>query len=133
MYRPGTDEANVQMSDVLCDFCARAWTEDVPFIEGHRGATICGSCLSVAYAEAVYASHPALKGDFLCVLCREGGKDRAALHRESEAGWESPVRPGACVCRRCCRRSAAVLEKDPDFNWRRPASAAHQAAADEDA
>ena len=48
MRRPGTDENDVKMSDVLCDFCHRAWTEDVPMIEGHRGSCICARCLTVA-------------------------------------------------------------------------------------
>ena len=32
MRKPGTDPENVQMTDVLCDFCRRQWTEDVAMI-----------------------------------------------------------------------------------------------------
>ena len=32
MRKPGTDADDVQMSDVLCDFCRRPWTMDVPMI-----------------------------------------------------------------------------------------------------
>ena len=35
MQRPGTDPENVEMSDILCDFCLRAWTKDRPMVEGH--------------------------------------------------------------------------------------------------
>ena len=91
MYKPGTDESNVQMSDVLCDFCHHEWLEDLPIIEGHRGAMICGKCLSVAYAEVVRASSPALTDGYTCRMCREGDEDRAALDRAGEAAWPSPL------------------------------------------
>ena len=53
MRKPGTDESNVQMSDVLCDFCGREWTEQVPMIEGHQGSCLCANCLTLAYTEVV--------------------------------------------------------------------------------
>ena len=49
MRKPTTDPDNVQMSDVLCDFCRREWTDDLPIVEGHQGSIICGFCLSTAY------------------------------------------------------------------------------------
>ena len=58
VFRPGTDEQNVQMSDVLCDFCHQAWTEAIPFVEGHRGCMICGDCLTRAYEQVVVRKQP---------------------------------------------------------------------------
>ena len=33
MRKPGTDNDNVQMSDVLCDFCRAEWTDDLQMVE----------------------------------------------------------------------------------------------------
>ena len=121
MYREGTDESNVQMSDVLCDFCHRVWTEEVPFIEGHRGAVICAGCLERAFVELESGEGPNLVGDgYFCRLSREGEEDRAALRRAGEPGWRSPVDPEAVVCRKVVRMAAAALQKDPVFQWRKP-------------
>jgi len=115
MHRPGTDENNVQMSDVLCDFCLRPWREDLPVVEGHRGAVICGECLREAYRALVLkkaGSDPAAPSGAMCVLCRE---------ERQEPGW---VRPGSAepvACTRCVRQSAAVLAKDKDYGWTKPA------------
>ncbi len=117
MYKPGTDESNVQMSDVLCDFCHHEWLEDLPIIEGHRGAMICGKCLSVAYAEVVRASSPALIDGYTCRMCREGDEDRDALYRAGEAAWPSPLDAEAFVCRRCIELAASSLDKDEDHDW----------------
>ena len=46
MRKPGTNENNVEMTDVLCDFCQREWSEDIPMVEGHQGSCVCGNCLS---------------------------------------------------------------------------------------
>jgi len=119
MRREGTDESNVEMSDVLCDFCHAEWTEDLPMVEGHRGACICGKCLTVAYRE-VMVEKSGETGDYTCTLCRESAEDRAALDRAGEPGWRSPMYPEAAACRRCLKRSAGVLHKDPDFDWRKP-------------
>ncbi len=119
MRKPGTDETNVQMSDVLCDFCRRTWTMDEPMIEGHQGACICGKCLLVAYTELVVnKSVPAT--DYTCPLCREDAKDRAAMDRADEPGWRSPLHEDSVVCRRCVKRAAGVLHKDPEWDWRKP-------------
>jgi hypothetical protein len=119
MRKPGTDEDNVQMSDVLCDFCHREWTEDLPMVEGHQGAVICGNCLTIAYDEVVNRSE-GTDEPYTCVLCREGPEDRAAMDRVGEPGWLSPVSDGAAACRRCLKRSAGVLHTDPDWSWRKP-------------
>ena len=119
MLKPGADPSNVQMDDILCDFCHRQWTVDVPFVEGHRGSVICGNCLTVAYHELVVAS-AGETGDFMCVLCRESEEDRAAEKRPGEPGWRSPLDESVATCRRCVKRAAGVLHKDPDSPWRKP-------------
>ncbi len=119
MRKPGTDEHDVKMSDVLCDFCHREWTEDVPMIEGHRGSCLCGRCLSVACAEIVHG-RGGPDADYTCTMCLEAAGDRAALGRGGEPGWRSPLRPEAAVCRRCVELAAKALEKDPDSGWTRP-------------
>ena len=68
MRQPGTDPDNVQMSDVLCDFCRREWTEDVPMIEGHQGSCICGRCLTLAYTDIVLTGTPPSYG-YRCPMC----------------------------------------------------------------
>lgn len=122
MRKPGTDENNVQMSDVLCDFCQREWTEEVAMIEGHQGSCICGNCLTMAYRAVVVEGQPdAAPADYFCVMCLERGDDRRAMERGGEPGWQSPVREEACVCRRCIKLAAGALHKDKDFAWRKPA------------
>jgi len=120
MRKPGTDENNVQMSDVLCDFCHREWTEDIPMIEGHHGSCICGRCLTVAYSEVVVNQANAAPEDFACTLCLEGPEDREAMDRPSEHGWQSPMYPDAAVCRRCIKQGAGALHKDKDTAWSKP-------------
>jgi hypothetical protein len=118
MRKPGTDENNVQMSDVLCDFCGAEWTEQRPMIEGHRGSCICGQCLTIAYTDVVLNGHNA-GDDFKCTLCLESSQDRAAMNR-AEPGWRSPMQPDAAVCRRCIRQAAGALTKDKESGWKKP-------------
>jgi hypothetical protein len=120
MLREGADPDDVQMTDVLCDFCHVPWTEDVPFIEGHRGAVICGGCLRAAYADMVLHGRGSAPPDFTCTMCREGDADRAAIGREGEAGWSGPAGTGTCVCRRCVKQASGVLHKDRDVAWSKP-------------
>ncbi len=110
MRKTGCDEANLQMTDVICDFCRGEWTLQRPMVEGHQGACVCGPCLSQAYREVVL-SETAGTVPVHCTMCLE---DR------QEAAWESPVHPEARICRRCIRQSAAVLQKDADSGWRKP-------------
>jgi hypothetical protein len=111
------------MTDVLCDFCHRAWTADMPIVEGHRGAMICGTCLSIAYRQIVCDAEAGAGREFYCRMCREEQRDREALNRGGEHGWASPVDPEAVICRRCIKLGAGVLHKDPDYDWRKPESA----------
>ena len=116
MRKPGVDPNNVQMSDVLCDFCHREWTEDVLFIEGHQGSCICGPCLTQAWADLA-SGRSAPADDYLCPMCREKNEDRAALGRADEPGWQGAH---AAICQRCMQLAATALEKDPESGWRRP-------------
>jgi len=111
MRRAGCDENNLDMSDVMCDFCGAEWTNERPMVEGHRGACICGPCLSIAYTELVTLGTNAAPAAYECRLC---------LERKSEPAWGSPLFDGAYACRQCVKRSAGVLHKDPDIPWRKP-------------
>src|SRR5688572_995192 len=119
MHKPGVDPENVQLSDVLCDFCHREWTEDVPMVEGHEGSCICGNCLRIAYAEVV-VNRGGEGIDAKCLMCLEAGKDRAALNRAGEPLWQSPLQMDACICRRCIKQAAGALHKDKDYAWQKP-------------
>ena len=126
MLKPGTDESNVQMNDVLCDYCHREWSAEVPFIEGHRGAVICGRCLSMAYFELDHNGPNVVSEGYFCRMSRESDDDRAALNRTGEPGWRSPIDPEAAISRMCVRLAAGALEKDPDFDWTRPDGASDE-------
>lgn len=120
MYRPGTDPQHVQMSDVLCDYCETPWREDLPLVEGHRGAVICGECLAAAYAAVVLRTPGAATSS-------GGGEPgqrcecRLCLERRPPPVWVSP-RTGVPACRRCIEQAAGVLERDRDYAWRRPSA-----------
>jgi hypothetical protein len=120
MRKPGVNPNDVQMSDVLCDFCLAEWRADVPFLEGHQGSCICGPCLTEAWRELVVGERDPVTAEFTCPMCREKREDRAALGRAEEPGWRSPKGHHAVCCSRCLGLAAAALEKDPDFGWRRP-------------
>lgn len=120
MRKPGTDENNVQMSDVLCDFCHREWTEGEPLIEGHQGSCICGKCLTIAYSEVVLQDQNSAPAEYKCTMCLETSKDRAAENRPDNTGWQSPAYPEAVICRRCIKLAAGALHKDKDYAWSKP-------------
>lgn len=120
MRRPGTNPDDVQMSDVLCDFCHRAWTEDMPMLEGHHGSCVCGNCLTVAYTAVVLNGADDAGHEYLCPMCLEGPDDRAALDTADMPGWQSPAGDNAVICRRCIKLAAGALHKDADFDWRKP-------------
>jgi len=104
-------DQNAQGSEFFkCDFCARGWADDRPMVEGHQGSLICAACLSVAYASlALHGEGMELSGS-KCTMC---------LEERKQPQWPSPVRE-ARVCLRCVKQSATILEKDPDYAWRRP-------------
>jgi hypothetical protein len=113
MHRPGTDPAHVRMEDVLCDFCRAPWVEALPMVEGHRGSVICGRCLSVACATLAPSLREGEGGraDSPCTMC---------LETRDEPRWISPASPEASICARCIELAARTLERDRDFDWRRP-------------
>ena len=115
MQRPGTNPDHVEMTDILCDFCHRAWSEDQPFIEGHRGACICGRCLTVAYSE-IETNQSGVRPE----ADPDAGGCRMCLEHRDELHWQSPVDPEAFICRRCTKQSAGVLHKSPDYAWTKP-------------
>ncbi|MFN7744318.1 MAG: ClpX C4-type zinc finger protein [Phycisphaerales bacterium] len=108
----------------VCDFCHHHWAEDRPMVEGHKGALICSRCLEAGYAEVVYSQsgvqgtagdvHPRAGAGPWCTMC---------LERRAELYWQSPITDTLC-CRRCLKQSAGVLERDPDFGWKRPTAPA---------
>jgi len=105
----------MQMSDFLCDFCQRPWTDDIPMIEGHRGSAICGRCLTLAYTELAInkAGSPVPENEHAaaCVMC---------LNPDAGPLYRSELREEAVICRTCAKRAAGVLHKDPDYDWRKP-------------
>lgn len=111
MRKPGTNEDNVQMTDVLCDFCHAEWTEDLPLIEGHHGSCVCGKCLTLAYTDVVLNDQNSGPAGYKCTMCLENREDPA---------WQSPAYPEAVVCRRCIKLAAGALHKDKDFAWSKP-------------
>jgi hypothetical protein len=120
MRKPTTNESNVQPTDVLCDFCRREWSDDVPMLEGHQGSCICGRCLTVAYTEIVIGERDTAPEQFTCPLCLENADDRAALKRGAEPGWSSPTGEVAVICRRCIKMAAKALHRSKDYDWTIP-------------
>ena len=110
MQREGADLHNMQVSDFLCDFCARAWDGAFPMVEGHQGSLICGSCLSVAYTQVVLGNQGDAPEGATCSMC---------LEERDEAMWSSPVRD-AYACRRCLRQAGTRLDRDEDWDWKKP-------------
>ncbi len=123
MHRDGADPERIQPEDILCDFCTRAWGEDVAMVEGHRGSCICGDCLTVAWRAVVEGGlddAPAPLDDpdapsWICTMCLEARSDPA---------FQSPVRPEAYICRRCIRLAGRALDLDEDHAWNKPSSGA---------
>jgi len=113
MQRPGSNPLDMQPSDFLCDFCARAWDGSFPLVEGHKGSLICGNCLTVAYTEVELHDMNAAPAGYTCTMCLEERPDNA---------WASPVRDEAVICRRCLKQAAGRLHKDEDWDWRKPGS-----------
>jgi hypothetical protein len=113
MRREGCDEDNLQMSDVMCDACAKEWTHELPMVEGHQGSCICGRCLTVAYADLVNNKGGEAPEGYKCTLC---------LELREDPGWVSPMFDDKCFCRRCVKQCSGVLNKDKETDWSRPAA-----------
>ena len=111
MHKPGVNPDHVQMSDVLCDFCRADWTGQTPFVEGHHGSIVCGKCLTVAYMQVVTAGESSAPEGSPCTMC---------LENRPEPAWRSPLFPEAVICRSCIKLGAGTLERDSDYQWKRP-------------
>jgi hypothetical protein len=129
--RDGTDPDNVQMSDVLCDFCAREWTQDRQMVEGHHGSCICASCLAHAFRAVVIDG----RDDSGCAGPPDAGQGPSnpvddlprctmCLETRNEPHWRGTGRPQALACRRCIKMASVILERDPDAAWTRPTAGA---------
>ena len=118
MHRPGSNQADMQTDDILCDYCAKAWDGAFPLVEGHQGSLICGSCLSVAYTELVYMELDSAPAGYKCTMCLEEREQRA---------WQSPLREEAFACLRCIKQSATKLDMEPEWDWSKPAKPAGSA------
>ncbi len=97
------------MSDFLCDFCGEEWTDERPMVEGHKGSLICGACLRQGYRLVVVRGLNAAEEGYSCALC---------LLTKAEPAWTGGT--GAVACRWCLDKSAAMLERDPDYGWKKP-------------
>ncbi|MBU3728385.1 MAG: hypothetical protein FGM37_03940 [Phycisphaerales bacterium] len=135
MRRDGTDPDNVQMSDVLCDFCAQEWTADRQMVEGHHGSCICAPCLTDAFRAVVLegrddAADARAPSECSGTTERSESADNAAprctmcLETRSEPHWRGLGRPQALACRRCIKMASVILERDPDAAWARPTAGA---------
>lgn len=113
MQRAGIDPNNVQMSDILCDFCLTEWTTEVIFIEGHQGSVICTNCLGIAVLEVAGTATIKITPDMKCTLCLG---DRSA----DVPGWGSPVNDRAWVCKSCVELAVGTITKDPATDWTPP-------------
>jgi hypothetical protein len=96
-----------------CDFCANAWAEDRPMVEGHKGSLICGPCLTLSYRLVhLQKSGITVPETVVCTLCQQ--------HHEGKQHWESPVNDGAYACEKCIKQSSRVLQKDVESGWKIP-------------
>ena len=103
----------MSMDDILCDFCHQPWTEDRPMVEGHRGACICGHCLTIAWTELIdHKLNDQPAADEACCLCRETARP--------DPHWRSPIDEAKLACRRCVKQAAGALHKDKDTDWSKP-------------
>lgn len=127
--RDGTDPDNVQMSDVLCDFCAQEWTADRQMVEGHHGSCICAPCLTDAFQAVVLegrddAADARTAPDGSAGASPEGPRCTMCLESRNEPHWRGVGRPEAFACRRCIKMASVILERDPDAAWTRPTAGA---------
>lgn len=80
-------------------------------VEGHKGSLICARCLTLACRALADGSAVMMEDTSSCTTC---------LMHKREPSWQSPAYPEAWICTWCIEKSAAMLERDPDFAWSRP-------------
>ncbi len=112
-------------TDFLCDFCGCSYRDDRPMIEGHRGSLICGVCLGRAYSQLVVRNAgitvPEHIACTLCLMNKQGDYYQSPVRATAtEHGADIEQAPGACACRWCVDRSAQMLAKDSEANWKLP-------------
>jgi len=137
VHRPGSNPLDMQMSDFLCDFCMKSWSESTPFVEGHHGSCICGDCLRAA-AKTRGATMPSEHSDERSFNASEAGPARPGasamskpasaadmaversctmcLEARAEHGWQSEKR-AAWICDRCIDQASRVLSKHRSAGW----------------
>jgi hypothetical protein len=125
MHRIGSDPEHMLATDFLCDFCGCSYRDDRPMIEGHRGSLICGVCLGRAYAQLVVRNAgitvPEHVACSLCLMNKQGDYYQSPVRATAtEHGADIEQAPGACACRWCVDRSAQMLAKDSEANWKLP-------------
>lgn len=125
MQRPGMDPDNAKMEDFVCDFCLRTWAEDRPMVEGHRGSLICSACLSVAF-DLLWNRLEGERSDGVCALCLEKREEKCwspGVWPPVGKGVQAQMAAGKpMACKRCVKQSVVMLERDPDYGWKRPAA-----------
>lgn len=123
------DPDNATMADFICDFCLRPWANDRPMVEGHKGSLICSACLTISF-DVLWNRLAGATPDRVCALC---------LEKRDEKCWTPKLWPppsdgtvqglaidaanSPVACKRCVKQSVVMLERDPDYGWKRPAPA----------
>ena len=109
MHRDGFNPDDVQLEDLLCDFCGiAAWAQGTPCVEGHRGSLICGDCLSKAWLQLAVREIGLPIGT--CCLCLQPSDDPGFVGSRTEGH----------ACRQCVKRAAGALHKSKDWPWQKP-------------
>ena len=121
MFKDGANPEEIEMSDVLCDYCHGHWREEIPMIEGHQGSCICGKCLKMAWSQVVVNRMNDSDDEWTCRMC---------LEKRDEPCYQSPVQSDAFICRRCIRMGAHALRTENAEGWDPPERGRHSQRGD---
>jgi hypothetical protein len=120
------DPDNASMADFICDFCLRIWADDRPMVEGHKGSLICSACLTLAYDE-LWNRPAGASATRACALCLEKRNENCwtpkpwpPTGKDTVQGLAIDATTPPIACKRCVKQSVVMLERDPDYGWRRP-------------